>query len=107
MRAARAAPRDWCRALRQTPSTRTANAVGFANPALYRLDGGAAIHDVLPIDAENPPTAIGAQPFFGSADNYLTTLGEDSSLAVTRGYDEVTGIGAATSALVTAFRKCS
>ncbi len=83
------------------------HAVGFANPALYRLDGGAAIHDVLPVDAENPPTAIGAQPFFGSADNYLTTLGEDSSLAVTRGYDEVTGIGAATSALVTAFRKCS
>jgi subtilase family serine protease len=81
------------------------HAVGFANPALYRLEGGAAIRDVLPVDAKNPPMVVGAQPFFGSADNYLTTLGEDSSLAVTPSYDEVTGLGAATSALVTAFRK--
>ena len=82
------------------------HAVGFANPALYRLGsgkGGTAIHDVLPIDAKNPPMVIGAQPYFGSADDYLTTLGEDSSLVSTRGYDDVTGLGAATPALVTAF----
>jgi hypothetical protein len=59
-----------------------------------------------PVDAENPPMVISGQPYFGSADNYLTTLGEDSSLFVTRGHGDVTGVGAATSALVTSFRKC-
>ena len=82
------------------------HAVGFADPALYHLEsvkGSKAIRDVLPVDPKNPPMLIGAQPFFGTADNYLTTLGEDSSLVSTRGYDEVTGLGAATSELVTAF----
>ena len=62
------------------------------------------IRDVLPVDPKDPPIVVGAQPYFGSADDYLTTLGEDSSLVATRGYDDITGLGAVTPEFAKAFR---
>jgi subtilase family serine protease len=79
------------------------HAVGFANPAIYQLACTPAIHDVLPIDPADPPITIGAQPGLGTGNDFLATLGEDSSLNVTPGYDDVTGVGSATPAFVTAF----
>jgi hypothetical protein len=62
------------------------------------------IQDVAPVNPADPPMAIGAQPYFGSGTDYLTTLGEDSpSLPSGTGYDEVTGLGAPTRSFVTAF----
>jgi len=82
------------------------HAVGFANPALYLLADSAAIQDVAPVNPADPPMVIGAQPYFGSATDYLTTLGEDSpSLPSGTGYDEVTGLGAPTCSFVTAFNR--
>jgi len=37
---------------------------------------------------------IGAQPYFGDGDDYLTTLGEDQApLQARKGYDDETGLG--------------
>lgn len=79
------------------------HAVGFANPAIYQLAGTPAIHDVLPVDPADPPITIGPQAGLGPGDDFLTTLGEDTSLAVTPGYDDATGVGSPTPAFVTAF----
>jgi subtilase family serine protease len=83
------------------------HAVGFANPALYLLAADStAIQNVPPVDPADPPMVIGAQPYFGSDTDYLTTLGEDSpSLQSGTGYDEVTGLGAPTRSFVTAFNR--
>jgi len=83
----------------------TGHALGFLNPALYRMAGSAAVHDVLPVDPADPPIMAGATAFTGeSTDPYLVTLGQDSSLEVTTGYDDVTGVGSPTSSFVSAFR---
>ena len=79
------------------------HAVGFANPAIYQLAGTPAIHDVLPVDPADPPITIGPQVGLGTGDDFLTTLGEDTSLTVTPGYDDATGVGSPTPAFVTAF----
>ena len=79
--------------------------LGFVNPALYLLYRTKAIHDVLPVNPDHPPILIGSQPFLGSATDYLTTLGEDSSLQAAAGYDDVTGLGSPSRSFVTAFRR--
>lgn len=63
--------------------------LGFLNPALYRLArrGGSAVRDVLP--TTRPRLLTGT--VYGTS--VLVTPGRDSSLAVRRGYDEVTGVG--------------
>ena len=78
------------------------HAVGFANPAIYRLAGTPAIHDILPVNLDDPPLEFGPIPDdLQSADNYLIALGQDDGAEP--GYDAVTGVGAVTPAFVTAF----
>jgi len=78
------------------------HAVGFANPAIYQLAGTPAIHDILPVNLNDPPLVFGPIPDdLQSADNYLIALGQDDGAEP--GYDAVTGVGAATPAFVTAF----
>jgi subtilase family serine protease len=80
--------------------------LGFLGPALYRLDGSSAIHDVPPVNPADPPMVIGAQSVFGDGTDYLTTLGEDQApLKATTGYDDVTGLGTPASSFVTAFSR--
>lgn len=78
--------------------------LGFLNPALYSLDDTPAIRDVPAVNPAHPPVVIGAQPFFGTADDYLTTLGEDQPpIQATCGYDDATGLGTPSLSFVTAF----
>lgn len=60
--------------------------IGFANPLLYVLGlTGVAFHDVK---APTSPVAIATQ-----SGRSLLTLGQDSSLTATKGYDDTTGLG--------------
>lgn len=78
------------------------HAVGFANPAIYRLAGTPAIHDIPPVNLNDPPILFGPLPDDPqSADDWLTALGQDDGAAP--GYDDVTGAGAVTPAFVTSF----
>lgn len=66
--------------------------LGFANPVLYAVDRVApgVFRDVLPA-----PMGLALAAYStGLASNVLVTLDRDSSLVTTRGWDEVTGIGA-------------
>jgi subtilase family serine protease len=58
--------------------------IGFANPLLYAV-GGFAFRDVTP-----PRSIIAVTRRQATA---LVTFNEDSSLTVTKGYDDVTGMG--------------
>lgn len=61
-------------------------AIGFANPLLYGIGlTGLAFHDVT---APAAPVAMMTQ-----SGRSLLTLGQDSSLTATRGYDDTTGLG--------------
>jgi subtilase family serine protease len=79
------------------------HSLGFANPLLYRLRKTAGIRDILPPKAPvlvlSPPGDCAA-----SAGTCLITESLDGSLRVTKGFDDVTGIGAVTSQFVTAIR---
>jgi subtilase family serine protease len=60
--------------------------IGFANPLLYVIGlTGLAFHDVK---APSSPVAIMTQ-----SGRSLLTLGQDSSLTSTKGYDDTTGLG--------------
>ena len=60
--------------------------IGFANPLLYVLGlTGLAFHDVKP-----PATT---QALITKSGASLLTLGDDSSLTSTKGYDDTTGLG--------------
>lgn len=66
--------------------------LGFANPVLYSVDRVApgVFRDVLPA-----PTGLALAYYStGLESNVLVTLDRDSSLVTTRGWDDVTGIGA-------------
>ena len=77
--------------------------LGFINPALYDLDGSAAIRDIPPVNPADPPILDGDQTIYGGIDTtQLTTLGEDVGLTAAPGYDDVTGLGAPTTCFVTA-----
>jgi subtilase family serine protease len=65
-------------------STHRLFSIGFANPLLYAV-GGFAFRDVTP-----PHSIIAATRRQATA---LVTFNEDTSLNVTKGYDDVTGIG--------------
>jgi subtilase family serine protease len=77
-------------------------AIGFANPTLYALAGGAAIRDIVAPEQPAFALAPASQCYNGAAGRgpCLVTLGLDSSLHEARGYDDVTGLGAATSKFV-------
>jgi subtilase family serine protease len=65
--------------------------IGFANPALY------ALYRVAPAAIRDVSTTTPFPLAFGNATTkatYLVTGNEDSSLKVTKGYDDVTGLGA-------------
>lgn len=73
------------------------HALGFANPAIYRLAGGPAVRDILPVDPADPPIALGYRLDDEFDPAFVTTFGQDKSLPTTRGYDAATGLGAPTS----------
>jgi len=69
---------------------------GFANPALYNLGGTSAFHDIAP----GPKTAVVRRNFVNSEnanDGYSISARlfdtELQSLHVTKGYDNMTGMG--------------
>ena len=60
--------------------------IGFANPLMYTLNlTGLAFHDIT-----NPKAPIGMASSSGKT---LFTLGQDSSLTMTKGFDDSTGLG--------------
>lgn len=85
----------------------TGHALGFVNPALYKLAGTRALHDILPVNPQHPPITAGVKYCQGDADAEpcLTTLGANLGLTVTPGYDDVSGLGTPTNTFVTAFRR--
>jgi subtilase family serine protease len=77
------------------------HALGFADPAVYCLEGGSAIRDILPVNPADPPILDGAQTGYGGVDTtQLVTLGEDATLTPTPGFDDATGLGAPTASFV-------
>lgn len=70
--------------------------IGFANPALYKAAAapGAAMRDVT--SPATPINLVRAYPAAGTT--WMATLGLDTSLSATKGYDDVTGVGSMTEA---------
>jgi subtilase family serine protease len=85
--------------------------IGFANPALYAHRHSATLHDVTdhPLGArELAAVRVDySNHVDASAGTYTTlqTLGHDSSLAATAGYDEVTGLGSPSPAYLRSFQQ--
>jgi subtilase family serine protease len=84
--------------------------IGFANPLIYSRYGTAAYHDVTDYPYGPGVTLSEARVDFLNGENAddgtvtsLRVLGRDSSLAATRGYDDVTGVGTPTSRYVQVF----
>ena len=77
-------------------------AIGFANPTLYALRNTATIRDI--VAPTSPAIAVARQSdcYNGrpAVARCLITLGRDSSLRETTGYDDVTGVGAATNKFI-------
>jgi subtilase family serine protease len=80
------------------------HAIGFANPLLYKLRTTDGIRDILPPPSPalvlSPPGNCAA-----STSVCLITQSLDGHLRVTKGYDEVTGIGAATRQFTSAIHR--
>jgi subtilase family serine protease len=82
------------------------HAIGFANPLLYDLRKTAGIRDIVP--STSPALTLAPDCYNDQITPNpacLVTLGPDSSLTEAPGYDDVTGIGAATSDFITALAK--
>lgn len=80
------------------------HALGFANPLLYRLRRTAGIRDIRP--PSSPALVLSPPGNCAAATGVcLITQSLDGRLRVTRGFDEVSGIGAATSKFVSAIRR--
>lgn len=80
------------------------HALGFANPLLYRLRTTAGIRDIRP--PPSPALVLSTPDNCGAAKGVcLITQSLDGTLHVTKGFDAVTGVGAATSHFVTAVRR--
>ena len=82
--------------------------LGFADPALYRRYGSPDYRDVL-----DDPLGPGVTQAVADESRSLTTgaltdtavtLGQDQSLAATRGYDDVTGVGTPTGRYLESYR---
>ena len=70
--------------------------IGFANPALYRVAGSAAYHDIVP----GPKRAISVVAYNNGSDDsdgvhHVTATMDYAGLTIhpARGYDNVTGLG--------------
>jgi subtilase family serine protease len=71
--------------------------LGFANPALYKLAGSKQFTDVLPKQTGGGNVRPDFVNGLDASDGILysvRTFDQDSSLMVTKGWDDVTGIGA-------------
>ncbi|MFF4695561.1 S53 family peptidase [Streptomyces chattanoogensis] len=86
-------------------------AIGFANPAIYQRYGTAAYHDVTdhPLGAGRDLAVVRVDYVNGADDSKGTTtslrsLGKDSSLKATVGYDDVTGVGSPGAGYVSSYR---
>lgn len=89
-------------AVQSASQSRTGHPVGFANPALYTMTAGSiGAADLQDIIAPSPSdlaitqlpncyTANGPEPVGGC----VVSLGSDTSLTATSGYDPATGLGA-------------
>jgi len=77
-------------------------AIGFANPILYSLRKSAAILDVVAPTNAGIAVAPKSDCFNGTqaVAPCLVTLGLDSGLRETPGYDDVSGVGAATARFI-------
>ncbi|MFE7316805.1 protease pro-enzyme activation domain-containing protein [Streptomyces sp. NPDC057555] len=86
-------------------------AIGFANPAIYQRYGTGAYHDVTdhPLGAGRD-LAVVRVDFANGIDasqgtiTSLRSLGKDSSLHATVGYDDVTGVGSPSADYVNSYR---
>ncbi|HEY2173059.1 MAG TPA: hypothetical protein VGH85_04530, partial [Mycobacteriales bacterium] len=70
--------------------------LGFANPALYKLAGSKQFTDVLPKQTGGGNVRPDFVNGLDASDGILysvRTFDQDSSLMVTKGWDDVTGIG--------------
>jgi hypothetical protein len=72
---------------------------GFANPAIYRLYGSAAYHDV--VNPHRTQSVVRVDYVNGIDDSdglstSLRTMNQTESIKVRRGYDDVTGVGSPT-----------
>jgi hypothetical protein len=70
---------------------------GFVNPALYRLSGTHAIRDVRPSPTQIAVVRNDFDNGVNASGGITTTLRSadlDGTLHTTRGYDDVTGLGA-------------
>ncbi|WP_042436915.1 S53 family peptidase [Streptacidiphilus albus] len=85
--------------------------LGFANPAVYERYGTAAFHDVTdhPLGAATQLAQVradyhdGVDPAYG-IDTSLRTMGHDSSLRATQGFDDVTGVGSPAPGYLASYR---
>jgi hypothetical protein len=69
-------------------------ALGFANPALYALNGSSAFHDVTAHPAGQPQVLEGIhESTVNPAHGTMYEAGQDSSLVAGAGYDNATGLG--------------
>jgi putative cell wall-binding protein len=69
-------------------------ALGFANPALYALNGTSAFHDVTAHPAGQPQVIEGIHvPASDPTVGVMYHAGQDSSLVAGAGYDDATGLG--------------
>ncbi len=73
---------------------KTGAVVGFANPVLYSL-AATAPSTFTDVVTRAAPASVA---YSSSNASYLVTLGHDSSLATSRGYDTATGLGSLTMA---------
>lgn len=74
---------------------------GFANPAIYRLYGSAAFHDVVNPAKTMSVIRVDYNNYIDASDGTTTTLrtlNQTQSINVRRGYDDVTGVGSPTGA---------
>jgi subtilase family serine protease len=84
--------------------------IGFANPGIYQRYGTPSYHDVTdhPLGAGHD-VAVVRRDFVNGADDTdgittsLRTLGKDSSLSATVGYDDVTGVGSPAAGYVSSY----
>ena len=74
-----------------------AKPVGFANPKLYRAAGTVAFHDILPPVTPQAVVRIdftNGTDLTGGTTTGVATIGQaQQTLNVTRGWDNVTGLG--------------
>jgi subtilase family serine protease len=85
--------------------------IGFANPGIYQRYGTSALHDVTdhPLGA-GQDIAVVRNDYTNTQDptspvkTSIRTLGHDSSLSATVGYDDVTGVGSPAGNYVSSYK---